>query len=1487
MLFTVLRFCHYRPRKGLPSRAPRCSALLVSLAVLGPLAEAAPAEATAASPQLFEQVIRPLTQEYCLNCHSTEKQKGDLDLERFISFDEAKRHPEIWQKVMEMVEDNEMPPEDAPKKPLPAQRAQLLAWSNAMLDAFAMERAGDPGRVVLRRLTNAQYTYTLRDLTGVDSLDPVREFPLDGAAGEGFSNTGQALVMSPVLLTKYLDAGKDIARHAVLQPDGLRFLSGTTRRDWTNEILAEIRGFYRQFTDAPADTINLRGEKSSEGIMFSPAEGGQLPLAKYLRATIIERKAIRTGEKTLAAVARERRLSAKYLSSLWATLNDNNPSPLFDRIRSRWRAAEPAGAQALAAEIEQWQGGLWKFGKVGLLDADARPKSWMEPASLLAERQELRLKLAAPAAAEDIVVYLAAGNAGDGSAGDRVIWEEPRLTGQGRPPLPLRDVPEFVRGLTAERDRILAATTRLLAAAAEAAVAPGNLDITALAARHGVAEAALTTWLEYLGIEARSAVALNLFTHPLRDITAWDFIQGWGSHDTPTLLANSSINQRVRIPGISWPRSVGVHPSATDYAAVGWRSPVAGTVRVDAKVTHEMPEYGNGVTWSLEHRRGRLRRRLAVGTAHVTFEIREASPGVTLEPVEVAVQPGDYISLLVGPGQGDHAGDFTNLKFKLTCSGPTPGVWSLADEVSPNVLEGNPHADHAGTPGVWHFYREPVAASQNLPVIPSGSLVARWLEADSPAEKQRLAEAIQRLLTASPAPDATAPDATVRRQLTARGGPFYAAARSAISPEKPSGHGPLRSPWALDPAKFGHASDRTPIGASDLCVTAPSSLRIRLPADLFSGSELVTTGRLHPNRTRTGSVQLNLQDAPPGALTALEPGRAVLAHLDSEAWARLARSSDDFRRIFPAAICYPKIVPVDEAISVNLFHREDQKLAELMLDEAQQAQLDRLWDELHYVSQAALALLDIYEAYAEGAEKPPVQFPEFPRVSLAPPGRDEPPVKPKQLLRPITDRAAAFRQRLADTQPRHLEAVLEFADRAWRRPLSGPEKEELRGLYGRLGRRGLAHEEAIQLTLARVLVAPAFLYRAENPGPVVAAVPVSDWELASRLSYFLWSSAPDAELRAAVAAGTLRNPDTLAAQAQRMQRDPRARRLATEFGCAWLRIYSFDQLDEKSDRHFPTFVGLRGAMYEESIRFLTDLFQANRSVLNLIDGDYTFLNEALAAHYDIPGVSGKEWRRVDGIKLHSRGGVLGQAAILAKQSGAARTSPILRGNWVAEVLLGDKLPAPPKDVPLLPEDEATEILTVRELTEKHTSDPRCAGCHTRIDPFGYALESFDSIGRWREKDLGNRLINTKTTVMDGTALQGADGLRAYLLGTRRVAFVRQFCRKLLGYSLGRAVHASDKPLLEEMQAHLAANDYQVGSAIETIVRSRQFREIRGREFAPEPQETTEADSSPPARVVTTRAGAPEDGAKRDRLAKLHDDRDAPAVLSAGSTPSQQ
>ncbi|HEX3132008.1 MAG TPA: DUF1592 domain-containing protein, partial [Planctomycetota bacterium] len=426
-------------------------------------------------------------------------------------------------------------------------------------------------------------------------------------------------------------------------------------------------------------------------------------------------------------------------------------------------------------------------------------------------------------------------------------------------------------------------------------------------------------------------------------------------------------------------------------------------------------------------------------------------------------------------------------------------------------------------------------------------------------------------------------------------------------------------------------------------------------------------------------------------------------------------------------------------------------------------------------------------------------------------------------------RAAEFRKFQIACEPRQVDAVITFASNAYRRPLSDSEREGLRALYQSLRKQDIPHEEVIRLLLARVLVSPGYLYKSERPAPGKDQRPVSGTELATRLSYFLWSSQPDEALRSLAESGRLNDPVILKEQVRRMLADGRARRLAVEFGLAWLHLNDFASLDEKSEKHFPTFLGVRADLNEEAVLMLSDLLQQDGSLLDLLSTDHTWLNENLAKHYGIPGVSGPEMRRVDGVAKYHRGGILGLGATMARQSGASRTSPILRGNWVSEVLLGEKLPRPPKGVPQLPEDEAAEKLTVRQITERHTADPKCSSCHARIDPFGYTLESFDAIGRWREQDLAGRPLDTVAKVANGIELRGVDGLRDYLLNTRRDAFVKQFCRKLLGFALGRSVQLSDEPLIVEIQAKLAANHWRVSIAIDSIVLSRQFREIRGRD----------------------------------------------------------
>jgi hypothetical protein len=1391
----------------------------------------------------YSRQIRPMLKEFCLGCHSTEKHKGDLDLEQFTSLNEVMKHPKVWQGVVEQLGLGEMPPKEKPQ-PTPTQREELVAWAGGVLDQIALTRAGDPGPVVLRRLSNAEYKYTIRDLTGVVSLDPGKEFPADSASGEGFMNVGNSLVMSPALLSKYLDAAKDIATHAVLLPDGIAFSPSTSQRDWAEERLAAIRQFYGRFSvNGGGSAVNL------QGIKFDTKDGGVLPLRKYLEVTLAERGALKSKKKSVVEIARQSGLNVKYLGTLWMALNDNKPSLVLDPIRAKWRGAKPGDADTLMNAIAQWQQALWRFTQVGHIGKRDGPKAWQVPVTPLAEAREVRLKLPVPTNGNDVTLYLAVSDAGDGNKNDFAVWENPRLVAPGRADLPLRDVRMAVKALTAHREKVFSSAAKCLGAAAGINGALDKSAVARLAQEHGVEPVALAAWLDYLGIGAGEARIESHITGKMESAQSYDFIKGWTGADALSVIANSS-DQHVRVPGNMKPHGVAVHPSPKLRVIVGWRSPVAATLQVDGVVQHAHPECGNGVIWSVELRRGSSRQRLASGTSQGSKEVK-------FGPFEnLAVQPGDVMSVVIGPRDGNHSCDLTAVDLNLTDGTRT---WNLAKDVSPNILAGNPHADSLGNAGVWHFYSEPDKAGGAEPVLPTGSLLAKWQSSASVEEKGKLADEVQRLLfngTTGLAKDA--PDAVLYRQLTSLNGPLLSSIlrgsgrEEALAetrnpkPETRNNQSLVTSTatrWGLDPALFGKHPNGAKVNETSLCVRAPSVIEIHLPADLAEGCEFVAAAALHKETGREGSVQMQALTTKPAALgltvgAVREQGgkstwsdgerpvssdSPIIVNNGSEARKRIEAALDEFRQLFPAALCYTKIVPVDEVVTLTLYYREDDHLRRLMLDDVQAAELNRLWSELHYVSYDALKLVDAFEQLWQFATQD------------ADPSAFEP------LRQPIKQRAEDFKKLLVDTQPAHLDAVLKFADGAYRRPLTEAEKDELRSLYRKLRAEELPHDQAIRLTLARILVAPTFLYRAEQPGPGDKPGPVNDWELATRLSYFLWSSAPDAELRAVAARGELRNPGVLAAQTRRMLHDPRTRRLATEFACAWLHIYDFDELGEKSERHFPTFAGLRGVMYEETIRFFTDLFQSDGSVLNILDADYTFLNADLAKHYGIKletrnserETGGDGWQRVDGVKKFSRGGILAQATTLAKQSGASRTSPILRGNWLCEVLLGEKLPRPPKDVPRLPEDEATETLTVRELTQKHSTDPKCYGCHRRIDPYGYSLEAYDAIGRFRDHDLGGRPIDVKTKSMDGAEIEGLDGLRQYLLTKRRDAFLKQFCRKLLGYSLGRGVLVSDTPLISDMRDQLKKHDYHISAAIETIVRSKQFREIRGKEMASE------------------------------------------------------
>lgn len=394
-----------------------------------------------------------------------------------------------------------------------------------------------------------------------------------------------------------------------------------------------------------------------------------------------------------------------------------------------------------------------------------------------------------------------------------------------------------------------------------------------------------------------------------------------------------------------------------------------------------------------------------------------------------------------------------------------------------------------------------------------------------------------------------------------------------------------------------------------------------------------------------------------------------------------------------------------------------------------------------------------------------------------------------------------------------------WAYRAWRQPLTDAERTMLNEIYYEARKREMDSETAAREVLTRIFISPKFLFKLEasdTPG----IHPVSPWELATRLSYFLWASTPDTPLLEAAKDGSLMKPEGLRAQVKRMLKDRKAGALAEEFAGQWLEFHGFSKHNSVDPKQFPEFTDeLRVDMHRESQIFFEHLIREDRPVREILVADYTFLNERLAKHYDIPGVEGAEFRKVP-VAKYQRGGVLGMGSVLTKTSFPRRTSPVVRGHWLLVSVLGQPTPPPPNDVPEL--EAITDAKTLREKLMRHREDKACASCHDKIDPLGFALESFDAIGRLRQKDEHGLPIDDTGTLRDGTTFDGIQGLRDYL-AEHDANLYELFARKLIGYATGRSVLATDRELIETIRDQLKQGEGRFSEAILTIVESRQFQ----------------------------------------------------------------
>jgi hypothetical protein len=669
---------------------------------------------------------------------------------------------------------------------------------------------------------------------------------------------------------------------------------------------------------------------------------------------------------------------------------------------------------------------------------------------------------------------------------------------------------------------------------------------------------------------------------------------------------------------------------------------------------------------------------------------------------------------------------------------------------------------------------------------------------------------------------------------------------------------------------------------------APSTIEIPLtPAAVaaLQGRQLLCECELDGKSPPEAAVHVqHALGTPPEAK--FGPNVELLLRPESQLARNLTASAGQFCATFPNRFFY---VDANRGLAAGFhlvegFFRDDQPLVNKVLTEAERQQLDRLWQELDFVTQSVETLLRGF-VWFERAERhvlhdkrfdflrseDPLLVEEemlsrFERLYLEKLGVKfvDDALKPKtpsaqfDLIHGFFEQAraglAAYKQTLAQAEEPALVGLEHLAQRAYCRPLRPDEATSLRGLYQRLRKQGQGVEAALRGTFTAVLMSPHFFYHVPVTPAGQGVHPLPDAALARRLSYVLWSSLPDAELLQAASAGKLQDDAVLQAQVRRMLKDPKVEAFAREFFGQWLRYRDYLAKDPIPANTFPGYdAALRDALFEEPTRLITHLLQHDEPVEELLHSDTTFVNETLARFYGgaienqfhrsfaehreelkrlgQPTVRDPkaEWYRVEGLRSSGRGGLFGMPVILAKNSVGQRTSPVKRGFWVVHHVLGQHFPPPPAEVPPLPKSEKESARTIREMLAQHTTKRQCAMCHVHFDGLGLTLEGFDAIGRARTKDLAGRAVQTAGPLPDGKTAEGIAGLIDYIEKQRRQDFERNLCRKLLGYALGRSVLLSDEPLVQEMEKKLRA-DGRFSVLFETIVTSPQFLRQRGRDY---------------------------------------------------------
>jgi len=651
---------------------------------------------------------------------------------------------------------------------------------------------------------------------------------------------------------------------------------------------------------------------------------------------------------------------------------------------------------------------------------------------------------------------------------------------------------------------------------------------------------------------------------------------------------------------------------------------------------------------------------------------------------------------------------------------------------------------------------------------------------------------------------------------------------------------PLRSVVSEAVAKqlnFGSSPDGSNIGPDDFVSTPSANFEVALPQGMTS---MVFQAEAQIGANRDEVFRILFSDRAEGNVRGI-PVRGLLGDPQSAGYRAFKAGVLELVSLLPPnayseptpADKDPIPAPFDSTYNVPehdefdnrvKYIRDDKFIYDNILDDASRKRVDQAWSDLY----ASFPYHDNYLSLIAEHYKYDLKGKHIGDLDKA--HIDAMPADVRTYVSPIYNsyKAAAAAEAIAN--PLHVEDCLRLASVAWRRPLTEKEKSSLRIYFDKAMTEEKDHRKAIRALITRILVSPAFLYRVELAPEVATVKPLNDWDMASRLSFFLWSSVPDEELRRVAASGRLSDPQVIREQTKRMLADPKSRRLATEFFGQWLGFYHFDQFRGVDTTRFPEFTPeVRESMYDEAVSFFEHIVRQDRPVRDLLFADYTFLNAPLAKFYGIKkeGLAKDHLELVPAADSFERGGILRLGAILTATSAPLRTSPVKRGDWVLRRIMGIAVPPPPADAGSIPaDDKLFGGLSLKQKLESHKRNATCATCHARIDPLGFAMEHYDSTGRWRDHYADGKPIDDSSSLSDQTQIVGVRGLLDYL-NTKQPQVARTLSFKMAGYALGRTVQASDQMLIDRMVA--LGDKASFSQLVTEIVTSRQFRNRLGRE----------------------------------------------------------